>query len=361
MLIFLPLSNLYSEEICGSVTNCPDKPYKYWFCNNANNQMVEFCEKNPYSLLPGFTPMKAPIPICFEYKTRSSDPQEIKLPIQVGGEVVVYNKNKTQNDIDNAEYGWNCICGKEEDECECTLEVGFVTDKSKWPTNNYRLAMISFFTWEVVDCEIICFDKRAKIMLNNLPEFNQKMSGYRLTSYSNEEYSVNLFEVRLGYRTYNLTDLLYKAIGQQYGLRVQDGNPECNPPYEGRMGKGYTMGQGSKGLSRDDKCMFKKLYCPNLVPVEYEYVEEMSDVANFPNPLENKTYFSFSVPEEGCYVIITVYNQVGKVVALPLNKYYSTTGQQNEIFDASELPAGFYYYTIQLGKEIKTNKMIVSR
>ncbi len=363
VLIILPYSELYSEN-CGTVTNCPDKPYKYWFCNNANNQMVELCEKNPNNV-PGFTPIKAPaVPLCFEFESTSSDPtQQVKLPLQVGGDVLVFDLSKVQDDIDNAQYDWNCLCGKQNDECVCTIKVRFVKDKQDWPFNNRRSPLGSTVNTSIgaQTCVINC-TTASVILLNNLPEFNKTMLGYRLTSLSNEEYSDNLPDIQQAYISYNLTDIMFYGIGHQYGLQSQRTSPMCNPPYDGGiMGSAYTFRRSSKGLSRDDKCMFKKLYCPSLTPVEDEYVEETGNVENFPNPFDNKTYFSFSVPEEGCYVIITVYNQVGNVVAVPLSKQYNNPGQQNEMFDASELPSGFYYYTIRLGREIKTNKMIVSR
>ncbi len=365
VIMILAFSEAFSDQTCGSVTNCPNKRYKYRFCNDFNRQLVELCERDPNNV-SGFTPMKSPIPICFEFENRAGEPTIIELATQVGAPVEVFDISKVQNDIDNAQYGWNCLCGKQNDECVCIIKAKFISDNSKWPIGvSKQSVVVSKVEQERSSgCRQICPHQNAVIFLNNLPGFKQKLFGSRMRSFSNQEYLDNdpehLDQIKPGLITYNLTDVMYKAIGWQYGLPTQSGDVQCNPPYEGRM-KGFTINQGSKGLSRDDKCMFKKLYCPSLTPVEDEYVEETGDVENFPNPFDNKTYFSFLVPEEGCYVTITVYNQIGNVVAVPLSKQYNNPGQQNEIFDASELPSGFYYYTIQLGREIKTNKMIVSR
>ncbi len=363
VLILIPYSELYSDETCESITNCPDKPYKYRFCNEFNRQLVEMCESDPNNV-SGFTPMKATIPLCFEFQSQSGDPTIIKLDIQVGGKIEVFDISKVQDDIDNAQYGWNCLCGKENDECVCIVKVKFISDNRYWPPKVNKLEpMVSLTQLETSPgCKLKCPHPNTSILLNNLPGFKQKMLESRIRSFSNQEYiDVNgndyLKQTRAGLRTYNLTDIMYQAIGLVYGLRPQSGDPECNPPYEGRMGSGFTMEQGSQGLSRDDKCMFKKLYCPALTPVEEEIVEN-SELYNYPNPFNAMTSIEFSVPEKGAYIIMEVYNSIGQLVDRDINKFYSG-GVYTHDYDGSALSAGVYYYVMRVDNIISSNTFAI--
>lgn len=76
----------------------------------------------------------------------------------------------------------------------------------------------------------------------------------------------------------------------------------------------------------------------------------------YPNPFNPTTKISFQIPETG-YVSLKVYNSLGKEVADLVNEM-KTEGKYTEIFDASNLSSGVYYYRIQVKDFIKTNKML---
>ncbi|MBI9072547.1 MAG: T9SS type A sorting domain-containing protein [Melioribacteraceae bacterium] len=81
------------------------------------------------------------------------------------------------------------------------------------------------------------------------------------------------------------------------------------------------------------------------------------EVNAYPNPFNPVTNIRFSIPESD-NVRIRVYNQVGQLVEELTNKVYSS-GTHTAVFDASNLASGVYYYTIEAGSEMKTNKILL--
>jgi len=88
------------------------------------------------------------------------------------------------------------------------------------------------------------------------------------------------------------------------------------------------------------------------------YVEtEGIDVRNYPNPFSVQTTIEFDLPEDAP-VTIFVSDMTGKQVAVLLDeeKY---AGKHQVIFDGTNHTAGMYYYTIQAGEYVTTQKMII--
>ncbi len=363
----------FSEPPCGSNVNCPDKPYRYTYCNPANGQIVYRCAKNPYSWEPTLTLLKAPIPLCLEFVNKPGQPTEFHVPKQTGGSIKVFDIDLITDDMERAEYAWSCLCGKQDDPCECFIKVFFASKSKNYP-GNPRTGPAS--TWVTIknpqsDCEVYCKgtgDDELRIVLNNTSAWTDKMHGYNLRPFLNQEYFDNdpnlLDNMKFGYFSQNLTDILIHELGNNYGLADQSDNGEtyCDPPYDkGKMwGKYTTPNESSTGLSTDDKCMFMKIYCPVLVPVEERIVKKETEVYNYPNPIEDFTRLIFSVPQKGANVKIVVYDQLGREVISPVEQFYSG-GDYDEQIDLSGLSSGLYYYTVQIGNETKTGKMVIGK
>jgi hypothetical protein len=85
---------------------------------------------------------------------------------------------------------------------------------------------------------------------------------------------------------------------------------------------------------------------------------------NYPNPFNPSTKIDYSIKQPG-YVKLVVYNAIGKETALLYNGY-KEEGFYSEIFDASGLPSGIYYFQLIInnffdGEEMynKVNKMLL--
>jgi hypothetical protein len=78
---------------------------------------------------------------------------------------------------------------------------------------------------------------------------------------------------------------------------------------------------------------------------------------NYPNPFNPSTIISFSIPERAS-VTLDVYNLLGQKVTSILNKEMES-GSYDINFDASNLSAGIYFYTLRAGSFTSTKKMML--
>ncbi len=77
---------------------------------------------------------------------------------------------------------------------------------------------------------------------------------------------------------------------------------------------------------------------------------------NYPNPYDAKTNIRFILPEAGP-VKLTVYDQMGKTVKVLVDEELSA-GEHTAVFEAANLPAGVYHYTIEAGEFRASRKMV---
>jgi hypothetical protein len=78
---------------------------------------------------------------------------------------------------------------------------------------------------------------------------------------------------------------------------------------------------------------------------------------NYPNPFNPSTIISFSVPQLE-RVTLDVYNLLGQKVTSVVNKEFEA-GSYNVQFDAGNLAAGIYFYTLKAGNFVSTKKMML--
>jgi hypothetical protein len=86
-------------------------------------------------------------------------------------------------------------------------------------------------------------------------------------------------------------------------------------------------------------------------------VTEYGLSANYPNPFNPTTSFSYSLKEAG-FVTLTVYDIAGRAVA-ELVKDNRSAGTYAVTFDGSNLPSGIYYYRLQVNDFSATHKMVL--
>ena len=78
---------------------------------------------------------------------------------------------------------------------------------------------------------------------------------------------------------------------------------------------------------------------------------------NYPNPFNPTTTISYDLPQKS-RVKLSIYNLLGQEVATLVNDEQEP-GRYNVKFDASGLPSGVYFYTLQTPYFTKTNKMVL--
>ncbi|MBN2788902.1 MAG: T9SS type A sorting domain-containing protein, partial [Candidatus Delongbacteria bacterium] len=78
---------------------------------------------------------------------------------------------------------------------------------------------------------------------------------------------------------------------------------------------------------------------------------------NYPNPFNPTTAINFSLATAG-NVQMNVYNFSGQLVNSLVDGQMSA-GYHTVNFDASNLSAGVYYYTLEADNKVMTNKMVL--
>jgi hypothetical protein len=78
---------------------------------------------------------------------------------------------------------------------------------------------------------------------------------------------------------------------------------------------------------------------------------------NYPNPFNPSTQIKFALKEAG-FVTLKVYDILGKEVATLIKGDYAT-GSYKVSFDASGLASGIYFYRLETGSFVQTNKMML--
>ncbi len=79
---------------------------------------------------------------------------------------------------------------------------------------------------------------------------------------------------------------------------------------------------------------------------------------NMPNPFSNTTEIIYSLPKQSS-VEITIYNSIGMPIRELVNNRAQARGEHKITFDAGDLPAGVYYYTMQTPDFVETKQMII--
>ena len=84
-------------------------------------------------------------------------------------------------------------------------------------------------------------------------------------------------------------------------------------------------------------------------------------ISVYPNPFSHSTSFEYKVTEEAVPVEIAIYDVTGKKIRDLVNKTQHEKGVHEVYFEATNLPAGLYFYRARIGDYTEQNKIILSR
>jgi len=108
--------------------------------------------------------------------------------------------------------------------------------------------------------------------------------------------------------------------------------------------------------------------------VSYGYEDKQTEIAkqmtvdasipfaikNYPNPFTGQTTIEYNLPNDSP-VMLVVTDFTGKQIAVLVNGEQKPKGIHTVSFDGSNYPTGMYYYTIQAGEYVETQKMILMK
>ena len=80
-------------------------------------------------------------------------------------------------------------------------------------------------------------------------------------------------------------------------------------------------------------------------------------ISCYPNPFNPTTTIKYQLPKAG-YTILKIYNELGSEIKTLVNQY-QTEGKYVEVFNASHLASGVYYYSLTSGDYYKSGKLLL--
>jgi hypothetical protein len=89
----------------------------------------------------------------------------------------------------------------------------------------------------------------------------------------------------------------------------------------------------------------------NTVPIAYSLAQ------NYPNPFNPATVISYQLPVHS-YVSMKVFDILGREMATLVNEK-KDAGKYSVQWDASAMPSGVYFYTLQAGEYRDTKRMLL--
>jgi hypothetical protein len=119
------------------------------------------------------------------------------------------------------------------------------------------------------------------------------------------------------------------------------------------LGSGDYAGNGTNWIAFDsDSGVIKK----EVEPAVEEGAPAAFTVAqNSPNPFNPTTTINYNLAQSG-QVSIDVYNVAGQKVDTLVNDFM-TAGSHSVVWDATDVAAGMYFYTVKAGDRVETKKM----
>jgi len=163
-------------------------------------------------------------------------------------------------------------------------------------------------------------------------------------------------------KTYNLSHGYYKIVPYGGGFVSQDGLCEGGLSYE-------NVSEGIIELPPISAVILQDTLTTD-VEIQNSKIE-FSLSQNYPNPFNPTTTILYSIPTPSVFtrrsamaetqsavkVTLIVYNTLGQKVTTLVNKA-QTPGNYTVQFDASDLPSGIYFYSLQARNFVATKKMI---
>ena len=366
IFLFIYFNNTFSAlSQCGNITDCPAGiNYPYQFCKNPPdpNQGVAqvICTDDPFNLIGnGYNALKIDIPICINPNEITNPiPNRVDINVQ-SGTVEVFDRTAAINEMNQACYDWNCLCGKQNDQCQCQISCSFSTNASEFGSSGSEALAQSKSIYWAYYCTVQC--GQSFIAVNNSNDFCDNVGGYP-TRYFITEDNINLQTMaqikQANCEVYDFLQIMLHEIGHVLGFDHYD---DCTPSIHGIMDAKQDMATGTfAGLNIYDKCMFKKLYCPDLVPVKEQYAQNNDDELNGYNYAIKRFEVNYELPDNIKIINIGIYNYLGQFV-MNLNAQDIMNVNHKLILNCSDLTYGFYYLYIETDKNILFCKLLLNQ
>ncbi|MFA7626157.1 MAG: T9SS type A sorting domain-containing protein [Candidatus Kapaibacterium sp.] len=343
---------------CPPILNCPEGvKYPYQICpysTETDGRARIICAEDPYQIEGlewPFTLLKAELPICIL-------PYAIPTLEQIPYGNTVFDAAKTLEDFNRASYEWNCICGKQDDNCShgCTITTYFSDNESNFDIGVLAKANTSYMTYF---CELNCTN--SYIMINNTQKFKGAITGPTTQFFINEDHitseSIDLI-YSSGYKVFSLYETILHELGHVLGFDHPN-ESGCLPSYESVMNShSNPTREKSNKPNLYDKCMFRKLYCPEISSVD-DLASGDSRTVVYPNPTGSNVVIEFYVESEQERITIELYNSLGVKVIDILSNEFMNQGYHKLDIATENLTSGKYFYKINIGSKLEIKPVLI--
>jgi|GEM_PF-6247720 len=349
---------------CGQYLDCSNDKTAHRYC--TENGIQTKCVQNPYTTEWGH-PLRIPegsMPICLNFI--NSGPESVYGTW--GCEschdlVVAYLKSDFESDMNWSLDDWLCLCGLEDDACQCEIDIEFsdIADNFENPSISTSNNTLDMNPKNIVNnnCEIDC--SKLKIYLNYTEEFcgikdaSDDFDHFFVSSNS-EGYNDGIFNY------VNLKSVILYQLAHIFGFGfIESHSSTCFDPFgimnsyvkdardDGKSGSSHN-------LTQKDKCTFMKLYCPELAAtlVEDELQEKQIEASIF----YDKVNFTFQTGNFSEKVNIELYNLLGKQVMV-LQEYNLEAGEHTISINSENLNPGIYFVTIKSENNSQNKKIVI--
>jgi len=86
-------------------------------------------------------------------------------------------------------------------------------------------------------------------------------------------------------------------------------------------------------------------------------VKDVIDFNLYPNPTQNTSVISFSIPKEARSIVLNVYDMQGKLVYT--NSWNGRNGEVKTMLSFDDLPGGVYQISLQAGEFYGVKRLVV--
>ncbi len=404
--------SLFSQAVftdCGQPIECPqNRFYPYKVCDIEAKEVKTICLAGDWSgkeyVNAGLKLRKAKLPICIG--STASGPT---IYTHVEGDMEVYangvrvlSHEKTLQEFQDACDQWNCLCSEVDENNgwgQCPSPINLYFTQNPRDFDFYKPEEEGGKPWQITSvlaqtqgkeedggCDMRYndgdFDYSAKIVFNFTNELlydteYPTSSDKQVFAFVNEDYAdyaaSALPKVELRYFSYTALHEIGHALGFGHYYDVDDRGRvvfSCEKDNSGIILSGIMDSEAKDdphkdllpGLSQDDKCMFVKLYCGDLVTVDINEHEYNSDENNlYPNPSYYEAKLEFDIEAEYDVVTIKIQNNLGEIVLMPIENKEYTQGSHLELINVQILPNGYYYCIIQTQRKSYVRPFVVIR
>lgn len=165
------------------------------------------------------------------------------------------------------------------------------------------------------------------------------------------------------YENYKYCDSIFKADTYAYNLT----NRQRTTVYYDTLWsqtKGFTLLLFNNASKRLGSLIYTAWVNAGKPDLNSSYVKQLQSVLNgfelyqnFPNPFNPETRISFSLPSAS-HVTLKLFDAAGREIRILLNEFRQK-GFNEYQFNASELPAGIYFYNIKCDNYSAAKKMVL--